>query len=286
MATLVVDTTTGPVAIQIRGACIVGRDEACAVRIDHPTLSRRHARLSPSDNGWTIEDLGSQNGCRMEGKRIEGTTALHDGAQLRLGRIRAWFFEHQAPIGWTPDSLGGAGKSVEGNTASCPHCGATAWAPSHASGLQLTCRSCGKRLTIEAPKPKSLGECAACHSEIIAGEATHTCPNCHAVHHEDCWTDNHGCATYGCGAAVAADVHEPLDAPPVELDVADSIVSPVEIAGVTLTGLAGLISFGVPSFAAGGWLLMKRRMLAGGIALLLGVAGVVVSGVWWLGWLR
>src|SRR5205823_1567191 len=46
------------------GECIIGRSRECTVRIDDPSLSRRHAclKLGPKP---TIQDLGTTNGTRV-----------------------------------------------------------------------------------------------------------------------------------------------------------------------------------------------------------------------------
>ena len=48
------------------GTVVVGRDHDCDVRIDDPSLSRRHVRLRVGDR-FTIEDLGSRNGTQLRG---------------------------------------------------------------------------------------------------------------------------------------------------------------------------------------------------------------------------
>ncbi len=40
--------------------------------------------------------------------------------------------------------------------------------------------------------------CPVCCAEIQQDEKTTICPHCSMPHHQDCWNDNHGCATYGC----------------------------------------------------------------------------------------
>lgn len=55
-------------------AWLLGRDPACEICIDHPSVSRRHARLSgPLDGRWQLEDLGSKNGTRLGGQN----SAMH-----------------------------------------------------------------------------------------------------------------------------------------------------------------------------------------------------------------
>ena len=53
-----------------------------------------------------------------------------------------------------------------------------------------------------AAHPATAGEagraCAICQTLTAEGEAVGPCPACGAVYHEECWTENGGCAAYGC----------------------------------------------------------------------------------------
>lgn len=40
--------------------------------------------------------------------------------------------------------------------------------------------------------------CGICQTAIAPGERIGPCPSCAASFHEDCWTENGGCAVYGC----------------------------------------------------------------------------------------
>jgi two-component system, NtrC family, response regulator AtoC len=51
---------------------VVGRDEGCDVRVNDPSVSRRHARLVFTDDVF-VEDLGSANGTRVQGWKRGGT---------------------------------------------------------------------------------------------------------------------------------------------------------------------------------------------------------------------
>jgi predicted component of type VI protein secretion system len=68
----------------------VGRSAATAFRVDHTTVSRRHAALILSDDRahLAVEDLGAANGTRVNGKEIKGTQALNDRDVLELGEVR------------------------------------------------------------------------------------------------------------------------------------------------------------------------------------------------------
>lgn len=54
----------------ILGVTTIGRAPECNLRIDEPGISRMHARLLPADDGLLMEDLGSANGCFLNGKRV------------------------------------------------------------------------------------------------------------------------------------------------------------------------------------------------------------------------
>jgi DNA-binding winged helix-turn-helix (wHTH) protein len=70
------------------GANIIGRDADAAVRVDFPSVSRRHARIVVSSDGATLEDLGSKNGTLVRNQRIAGTVPLADLDELQVGSVR------------------------------------------------------------------------------------------------------------------------------------------------------------------------------------------------------
>jgi diguanylate cyclase (GGDEF)-like protein len=64
----------------------IGRDSTADIRIDHPTVSRRHARVSVTDDGVFIQDLGSTNGTLVGINTVRGRRSVPDGAVIALGR--------------------------------------------------------------------------------------------------------------------------------------------------------------------------------------------------------
>jgi len=62
----------------------VGRDETCALRLDATDVSRRHASIARSESGFTVLDLDSRNGTRVNGKRVR-SAGLAPGDVLRFG---------------------------------------------------------------------------------------------------------------------------------------------------------------------------------------------------------
>jgi DNA-binding winged helix-turn-helix (wHTH) protein len=67
------------------GANVLGREPGCAVWLDVPGVSRRHARVVVADGQAVLEDLGSKNGTFLRGRRLESPSALADGDPIALG---------------------------------------------------------------------------------------------------------------------------------------------------------------------------------------------------------
>ena len=74
---------------------LIGRDPGCAVWIDAPELSRRHACIrlvdGPNAPAAVIEDLGSTNGTFVEGRRVASPVTLEDGDVIRIGDAKLTF---------------------------------------------------------------------------------------------------------------------------------------------------------------------------------------------------
>jgi transcriptional regulator with PAS, ATPase and Fis domain len=71
------------------GVVLLGRDEACEIVVDDGSVSRRHAAMRVYAGQLTIEDLGSRNGIRVRGERLEkGQTAgLELNELFELGAV-------------------------------------------------------------------------------------------------------------------------------------------------------------------------------------------------------
>lgn len=64
---------------------LIGRDSRQLPLTDN-TVSRRHCELLPVDGTWVLKDLGSSNGSYLNGARVENSTILKLGDQIRIGR--------------------------------------------------------------------------------------------------------------------------------------------------------------------------------------------------------
>jgi S-DNA-T family DNA segregation ATPase FtsK/SpoIIIE len=69
------------------GEHILGRGGDAAIVLDHPDVSRRHARLEVGPDGVTVHDLGSKNGIYVEGRRVEGSVHLAHGDSFAFGDL-------------------------------------------------------------------------------------------------------------------------------------------------------------------------------------------------------
>jgi len=67
------------------GETVIGRDPDAALWVDAASVSRHHARIVVAGGSATIEDLGSKNGTFVNGRRIEGATALAHGDEVKVG---------------------------------------------------------------------------------------------------------------------------------------------------------------------------------------------------------
>jgi len=55
--------------------------------LDSPTVSRRHARISISASGASLEDLDSKNGTFLRAERVSTAVPLADGDEIRVGSV-------------------------------------------------------------------------------------------------------------------------------------------------------------------------------------------------------
>lgn len=88
---LAYEADSGPTAVPIPpGWTRIGRSCAADLRLDDPTVSRRHALIvrTPEDELRVLDDR-SLNGLFLNGKHVEWSP-LNDGDELEIGRYRIY----------------------------------------------------------------------------------------------------------------------------------------------------------------------------------------------------
>jgi predicted component of type VI protein secretion system len=63
----------------------IGRSKENDIQIDDPKMSRRHASLTSSPTGYTVQDLGSTNGTFVNNMRITMPTIIQPGDVIGFG---------------------------------------------------------------------------------------------------------------------------------------------------------------------------------------------------------
>ena len=63
----------------------IGRDQACFIRLQDTEISRRHAEVYKSADGFRFRDLGSANGCYVNCKSVRDVL-LKPGDQIQVGQ--------------------------------------------------------------------------------------------------------------------------------------------------------------------------------------------------------
>ena len=92
------------------GQFAVGRNATCQLSLDDPLVSRRHALLTVTDDGVTIEDLQSRNGVLVNGKRIEGRVDIQVGDRILIGAQELTLLQGKAVTSRDHQTTGGAAK--------------------------------------------------------------------------------------------------------------------------------------------------------------------------------
>ena len=85
-AALCIDGRMVPIAAS--GAVV---SVSCEVRLDLPSVSRRHAWIRPANGSWAVHDLDSTNGVALNGAMLDSPQWLRHGDALQIGRAQVTF---------------------------------------------------------------------------------------------------------------------------------------------------------------------------------------------------
>lgn len=64
---------------------LIGREENCDVLLNHPSVSREHARICHVGTRYFLEDLSSTNGTKINSCLLEDRTEIHHGEVIQIG---------------------------------------------------------------------------------------------------------------------------------------------------------------------------------------------------------
>ncbi|MBI3183522.1 MAG: diguanylate cyclase [Myxococcales bacterium] len=64
---------------------VIGRASDADINFDDESISRHHAKLSLSDAGVRLSDMGSKNGTLLNGEKVEGERQLRNGDKVQVG---------------------------------------------------------------------------------------------------------------------------------------------------------------------------------------------------------
>ncbi|RLL69432.1 DUF1707 and FHA domain-containing protein [Streptomyces sp. Z26] len=65
----------------------IGRAPGSMLRLNDFSVSRLHAQLRSTGDGWTLRDLGSSNGTWVNGRRVTGSAVVKPGDEVRFGQV-------------------------------------------------------------------------------------------------------------------------------------------------------------------------------------------------------
>ncbi|RMG45291.1 MAG: FHA domain-containing protein [Acidobacteria bacterium] len=95
--------------IELRGERIrVGRSRSNEICLLDAYVSRAHAELARTAEGWTIRDVGSRGGTYLNGVRVTAPTPVHEGDIVQLGNSALAFGEAAADGSVTLSETAGA----------------------------------------------------------------------------------------------------------------------------------------------------------------------------------
>ena len=199
---------------EVTGIHTIGRESGNDFVVTHPTVSRHHARIERANGGgYVLTDYNSRNGTRVNGKAVVSDEPLLDGARMRIGHVRAWFFEKMPHK--LPRSISNRDRGIVFQCA----CGQRLWSAGDTVGMAVTCGGCQKSIEVPAEstpgmtgdsagtvsgvamveqRPSQKTTCNVCQWPVERSERSHKCPACGLDFHLDCWRENRGCSAYGC----------------------------------------------------------------------------------------
>src|SRR5205809_1793421 len=76
-----------PRVTDLKAPLSIGRTEGNDLILNHPSVSRKHARFEPRENGWWIIDLKSTNGVKVNGNLVT-EAQVNPGDKVLIGSVQ------------------------------------------------------------------------------------------------------------------------------------------------------------------------------------------------------
>ena len=75
-----------------------GKNSETEIMLDNVYISRRHARILKTEQGYTVSDLGSAFGTSVNSEQIEGARLLRNGDRIVMGKdhVTVFYFDGEA----------------------------------------------------------------------------------------------------------------------------------------------------------------------------------------------
>ena len=87
MSAQLLSLSDGPSLVLDKPVLLVGRHEECDIQLNSRKISRKHCIIALVGESLIVRDLGSTNGIRVNGVRVENG-ALRTGDELTIGNFR------------------------------------------------------------------------------------------------------------------------------------------------------------------------------------------------------
>ncbi|MFQ5581877.1 MAG: adenylate/guanylate cyclase domain-containing protein [Mariprofundaceae bacterium] len=90
MSKIIVRSTSGEHTYTVGDEATIGRHPRCTICLHDPMISKRHAVIRHTEDGYIFEDRGSSNGSFLDGVRVSQHT-LKDGDKINIGKASLTF---------------------------------------------------------------------------------------------------------------------------------------------------------------------------------------------------
>ena len=81
---------------------LVGRRESCDIVLRFSNVSSQHCELNVNEGYWSVRDLNSRNGVKVNGNRVTTDKLIYPGDVL-------WIAKHGYEVNYSPVDLGAVG---------------------------------------------------------------------------------------------------------------------------------------------------------------------------------